>query len=123
MARSGFPSPSRSAITTCIGPSPPAISALGPSALESSTPLEGKVTTNPTLAQAVSPPTVTQGGLYVAPKGTLTVKASVEAAVTFARTAPKYTMFCEATALKLLPPMVTEAPIGPEDGEKDEITG
>ena len=45
------------------------------------------------------------------------------AAVTLARTAPKYTMFPVVVELKLLPLMTTVEPTEPAEGEKELMVG
>lgn len=74
------------------------------------------VTRNGTLEIAVRPPVVTLTGEYVAPVGTVTLSESVEAALTVALVAPKYTTLLEGVELKFDPEMVTELPIGPVPG-------
>ena len=62
-------------------------------------------------------------GSYVAPAGTLAVRAVVVAEETKAFVAPKYTMLPVAVALKLVPIMVTVVPTGPDSGVKLLIKG
>ena len=59
----------------------------------------------------------------MAPRGTVTVRLPVLAAVTVARVAPKNTMFWAAVALKPPPLMVTLVPIGPLAGAKLVMVG
>ena len=83
----------------------------------------GKVTLKGALDQAVNPLTVTVIGLYVAPVGTITLSEVEVADVTVALTAPNHTILFAAIVLKFVPVIVTVAPIGPEAGVKDVITG
>ena len=55
--------------------------------------------------------------------GTVTVNCVVVAAVTVAFVAPKKTMLLAGVALKLVPEIVTDVPMGPLAGLKDVITG
>ena len=55
--------------------------------------------------------------------GTVTVSWVVVAAVTVAFVAPKKTMLLAGVALKLVPEIVTDVPMGPLAGLKDVITG
>jgi hypothetical protein len=66
---------------------------------------------------------VTVIGAYVAPVGTITLSEVVEAVVTTAFTAPKYTTLFAAVVLKFVPVIVTVVPMGPEVGEKEVIDG
>ena len=81
------------------------------------------VTSNDLLEYAVRPFAVTVTGWYVVPIGTVTVNEVVEADVTGAFTAPKYTMLAAGTGLKFVPVMVTIVPIGPEVGVKEVMVG
>ena len=60
---------------------------------------------------------------YAAPTGTVTVSCVLDADVTVAFTAPKYTTFLFEVVLKLVPVIVTVVPMGPEVGEKEVIVG
>ena len=57
----------------------------------------------------------------MAPIGTVTVNDDVEADVTLALVAPKYTTLSFGMALKFAPLIVTIVPMGPKDGAKEEI--
>ena len=83
----------------------------------------GNVTTNGLAEKALRVSINTLIGSNVAPAGTIAVIEFVEAAVTTAFTAPKYTLLLAGVALKLLPAITTELPIAPADGEKELITG
>ena len=85
--------------------------------------LLANVTRNGTDEYAVWLPTVTVIGLTVAPVGTVTVNSVVDAAVTVARTAPKYTTSLDVVALKFVPVSVTLEPIAPLVGVNDVIVG
>ncbi len=62
-------------------------------------------------------------GSHVAPTGTVTESEVVAAAVTTARDAPKKTILFDGFVLKLVPVIVTVAPMGPEAGEKEVMLG
>ena len=62
-------------------------------------------------------------GPKLAPAGTITVKLLTLAAVTIAFVAPKITILLVVIALKLLPVIVTEIPIGPFAGPNEFIIG
>jgi hypothetical protein len=61
--------------------------------------------------------------LYVAPKGTVTVKLFVVAAVTVALVAPKNTIFKLLDQPNPAPVIVTLLPTGSDDGLKEVIVG
>ena len=53
----------------------------------------------------------------------MTVSKVVDAAVTVAFTAPKYTMLFAGVGLKFVPLMVTVVPMGPDVGVKEVTVG
>src|SRR5437667_11245911 len=105
---SGFPSPSKSAMTQCCGPLAAGKSRRDEKVLPSMpAPLPVKVGRNGALANAVKPPTVTVIGANCAPAGTVTMRLVELAEETDARTAPKKTMLLAAPGLKFTPEIVT----------------
>ena len=81
------------------------------------------VTTKGEEENAVDPPTMTLMGAKEAPIGTVTISCEVDAEVTAPCTPPKKTTLFKGTALKLVPVIVTAAPMGPEEGVKDAMVG
>src|SRR3974390_1836639 len=103
MAKSGLPSPSKSAITARIGPLPTPKSNRNPKDELVIVPAPGNVGSNGASPYAVSPFPVSVIGPYVAPTGTTTTRFVPLAAVTTACTAPNRTILLVVTGLKLAP--------------------
>ena len=122
-ARSGLPSPSKSATTALTKPSPRVIETGEASEGEPNFPPLLKVRFRAPLPPPVKPATVTWGGAKVAPGGTAISSESVEAPRTGARTAPRYTIFASAMTLKLFPWRVTRSPVDAARGEIEVTTG
>ena len=123
---SGFPSPSKSAMTVANGSLPVLVVRLKLVGKQlvlmlGSPPLN--VGSNSWLELATKPFTVTVMAAKVAPGGTFTIKVFRLAATTVARTAPKYTMFDVVLGLKWLPLMVTVVPMEAEAGIKPDMVG